>query len=119
MYSFGKEVSDVVVRKIYVCNAGFLLPALKKVGTEFIQEYIVSDSDDDSSCSVIIVIQISVCSFTFTDFFPNSSSIERGHQSLIWHFKNRTRDQPELERKKGSLRIGSSLTDKVTKSYFD
>ena len=30
MNIFGKKISDVVVRKIYVCNAGFVLPALKK-----------------------------------------------------------------------------------------
>ena len=30
MHIFGKEISDVVVWKMYVCNAGFVLPALKK-----------------------------------------------------------------------------------------
>ena len=27
---FGEEISDAVVRKIYACNTGFVLPALKK-----------------------------------------------------------------------------------------
>ena len=76
------------------------LPVLKKVGREFSQETAASDCDDDSSCSAIIVIQISESLFTFTGLFlPRQFSLD--HPSS-WHnlrdFKSRTREQPELER---------------------
>ena len=54
----------------------------KKVGTEFSEETAASYFDDESFYGVIIVIQISVCSFTFTGLFP-SSPTERDHQSFI------------------------------------
>ena len=72
----------------------------RKVGTEFSQETAASDSDDNFSCSAIIVIQISFSSFTFAGFFlPHQFSLD--HPSFwhhLWDFKSRAREQPGLER---------------------
>ena len=72
----------------------------RKVGTEFSQETAASDSDDDSCCSAITVIQISVSSFTFTGgLLPHQFSLD--HLSSwhhLWDFKSRTRGQPGKER---------------------
>ena len=52
----GKEISDVVVPEniclqCWVCLTG----VEKKVGTEFTHETAASVSNDDSSCSVIVI----------------------------------------------------------------
>ena len=101
---FGKEVSDVVVRKMYVCSGGFVLPALKKVGTEFSQKTDVSDSDDDSSYSA------NNCHSNFGKFV---------HVQIAYGTSKGGQENNQGWKALGSPRIGSSLTDKVTKSYFD
>ena len=103
MNIFGKEISDVVVRKIYACSAGFDLPCFKRtVETEFSQETAASYSDDASSLYGVIVIQILVSPFVYVHMaFLYSSPIQSEYPlswHYLWHFKSRTREQPEQER---------------------
>ena len=93
--TFGNEVSDVVVRKIRMSAmlALFYLRS-RNVGPEFSQETAASGWQ--------LLSQTSVSSFTFRFIsFLTMAAIEWNHRSLLnnsWHFKSRTREQPELER---------------------
>ena len=69
----------------------------RKVGTEFSQETAASDSDQSS-----LLLQTSLSSFTFkfvsflsSPWLQLSETIDHFNS---WHFKSRTREQPELER---------------------
>ena len=86
----------------------------RKVGTEFNQETTGSDSDDDSSCSAIIVIQISVSSFMLTvSFFQSRPSV------IVTSLMELQKQDNGTARVGKALKTGSCLTDKVTKSYFN
>ena len=93
-------------------------PSRRKVGTEFSQETTASDSDDVHS--PVIVIQISVSSFTFTGFFlPHQFSQTIRHRGITYGTQKQDKRTTRVGNAQGSLMIGSSLTDKVTKSQFD
>ena len=92
----------------------------RKVGTEFSQQTAASDSDDASSYSAKLLFKFRqvrlrspVCLFLTNSVRP--SVIVASLMALQKQDKRTTR----VGKVQGNLRIGSSLTDKVTKSYFD
>ena len=89
MNIFGKEISDVVVRKI--CLQCWLCFA-------YIEETL-----EQNSVRKLLLLTLMMTSFTSTwpSFLPHQFTNQSEHPSLwyyLWHFKSRTREQPELKR---------------------
>ena len=115
----GKEISDVIVRKMYACNDGFVLPALKKVGTDFSKETATSGSDDDSFYSVI-VIQILVSSFVHVHvalFLPHQFSMNILIVAILMSLQKQGKGTTRVGKAQDRIRSQSLIQDLKQRIY--
>ena len=92
----------------------------RKVGTEFSQESSASDSDDESECNCysnygkFVRSRSPGLTFFLTNLVRTSLDV-----ALLMTLQKQDKGITRVGKAKGSVRIGSSLKDKVTKSDFD